>query len=187
MNISGRHKEILNEFKEDRFDLFYRLVWPGVLLYANKMLGAQHELLAEDCVQDAVLQAWKRKAEFGSTTALKAFLFTAVKNNIISMHRKHAAQIRYIDKLENQTENAFINSLIDQEARAMLFNAINELPDKIRQVFEMNFIEGLKIADIADKMHVTERSVKNYKAQGLELLRQKLDPSLFILLLASIS
>ncbi len=172
--------KILVDFQQGRLDLLYRNVYPGLILYATKYLNEGNEFLAEDCVQNAIFKAWERKDKFDSIYTLKAFLYTAIKNEIISIHRKNSAQEHYIQQLED--DSFFTNTVIDQEARVLLYNAIEELPEKARIVFEMSFVEGLKNAEIAEKLDLSDSSVKKYKATALDLLREKLSSSLFVIL-----
>lgn len=170
--------QILVEFKEGHLELLYRRVYPGLLLYAVKNAGDRHDFLAEDCVQNAIFNAWKRRDSFDSIYTLKSFLYTAIKNEIISLYRKRKAQERYSSQLED--ELCFANSIIDQETQLLLYNAIRCLPDKERQIFELSFIEGLKNLEIAEQLGVSDSTVKKTKAKALETLREKLDPRLFL-------
>ena len=170
--------QVLQAFKKGQLELFYRRIYPGLLLYAVKNAGDRHDFLAEDCVQNAIFNAWKRRDSFDSIYTLKSFLYTSVKNEIISLYRKGKAQERYSSQLEN--EAFFANTVIDQETQLLLFNAIHSLPDRERQIFELSFIEGLKNIEIAEQLGVSDSTVKKAKAKAHEILREKLDPRLFL-------
>ena len=163
--------QVLQAFKKGQLELFYRRIYPGLLLYAVKNAGDRHDFLAEDCVQNAIFNAWKRRDSFDSIYTLKSFLYTSVKNEIISLYRKGKAQ---------ENEAFFANTVIDQETQLLLFNAIHSLPDRERQIFELSFIEGLKNIEIAEQLGVSDSTVKKAKAKALEILREKLDPRLFL-------
>lgn len=47
-------------------------------------------------------------------------------------------------------------------------------PEKYRRIFELNFRQGLKNAEIAKLLNITESAVKKQKAQMLELFRKDL-------------
>ena len=160
--------QVLQAFKKGQLELFYRRIYPGLLLYAVKNAGDRHDFLAEDCVQNAIFNAWKRRDSFDSIYTLKSFLYTSVKNEIISLYRKGKAQERYSSQLEN--EAFFANTVIDQETQLLLFNAIHSLPDRERQIFELSFIEGLKNIEIAEQLGVSDSTVKKAKAKALEIL-----------------
>ena len=130
--------QILIDFQKGKLDLLYRNVYPGLILYAIKYLGEESEFLAEDCVQNAIFSAWERRNKFDSVYTFKAFLYMAIKNDIISIHRKNSARERYVRELEDAS--CFANSVIDQEAQTLLYSAIEELPEKAKIVFEMSFM-----------------------------------------------
>ena len=176
--------QILIDFQQGKLDLLYRNVYPGLILYAIKYLGEESEFLAEDCVQNAIFSAWERRNKFDSVYTFKAFLYMAIKNDIISIHRKNSARERYVRELEDAS--CFANSVIDQEAQTLLYSAIEELPEKARIVFEMSFMEGLKNVEIAEKLGLSDSSVKKYKATALDFLRKKLEPSLFLFLFSGL-
>ena len=124
--------QILIDFQKGKLDLLYRNVYPGLILYAIKYLGEESEFLAEDCVQNAIFSAWERRNKFDSVYTFKAFLYMAIKNDIISIHRKNSARERYVRELEDAS--CFANSVIDQEAQTLLYSAIEELPEKAKIV-----------------------------------------------------
>lgn len=170
--------QMLNEFKQGRLEMLYRRLYPALLLYAVRYAGEQNSFLAEDCVQNAVFNAWKRRLQFESVESLKSFLYISIKNEIVSLHRKAKASERYLSQLEEDV--FFQNSVIDQETQLLLYYAIRSLPERERQIFELSFIEGLKITDIAEQLNVSESTVKKTKAKALDILREKLPRELFL-------
>ena len=72
--------QMLNEFKQGRLEMLYRRLYPALLLYAVRYAGEQNSFLAEDCVQNAVFNAWKRRLQFESVESLKSFLYISIKN-----------------------------------------------------------------------------------------------------------
>lgn len=179
MNVSEDiNVQMLNEFKQGRLEMLYRHLYPALLLYTVRYAGEQNGFLAEDCVQNAIFNAWKRRGQFTSVEALKSFLYISIKNEIVSLHRKMKASERYLLHLEE--EAFFQNSVIDQETQLLLYHAIRNLPERERQIFELSYIEGVKNADIAMQLNVSESTVKKTKAKALDILRQKLPKELFL-------
>lgn len=165
-------KAVFENFRKNDLGLFYDKMYAGLLMYASKYLGDQHRFLAEDCVQNATFQTWKHIENLPTAGAFKSFLYTCIKNEITSIHRKYSAQNRYVSTLED--EATFINSVIEQETLTYLYNAINKLPEKYRIIIEKNFVEGLKNKEIADLLAISDSSVKKQKAKALEILKEKL-------------
>lgn len=61
--------------------------------------------------------------------------------------------------------------LMRQEALDTLFAAIERLPDQYKEIFRLNFEQGLKNQEIARMLDVAEITVKKRKARMLDLLR----------------
>ena len=171
------HDQILNDFKNDNLDIFYEKVHPGLVIYARKSLGDGKSIYAEDCVQNAILKAWIKRDHFTSIFALKSFLYVSIRNEILNMHRNDLVHNKYLKQLDDTV--CFMTSVIDQEAKTMLFNAINNLPEKERQVLLMSYINNMKNAEIAAKLNLSLATVKRYKANSIEILKKQLNMILF--------
>jgi RNA polymerase sigma-70 factor (ECF subfamily) len=165
-------KTIIEDFAKSRIESFYENTYPGLLLYAIRWLGDEFSFMAEDCVQNAVLNAWKKRSEFASIAALKSYLYTCIKNSVIDIQRKNSAKEKYTASLGD--ELIFSNSIIDQETTALLYRTINSLPEKYRVVFEMSFLEGLKNVEIAKELGLSNSSIEKRKAKALDMVREKL-------------
>ena len=92
-----------------------------------------------------------------------------VKSTYLGQDR---AQENYLSQQEEKTE--FLNGIIEQETLDLLYDAIDELPERYRRIFELNFQQGLKNAEIAALLGVTESAVKKQKAAMIDLVRQSL-------------
>ncbi len=53
----------------------------------------------------------------------------------------------------------------------------------MRELMRMSFIEGLRNAEIAERLGVAEITVKKRKARMLAMLRERLGPEAYLLLI----
>ncbi len=72
MNV---YREIFADFKQGKLSQFYRLMYPELMVYANRLLGADFAFLAEDCVQNAVYKCYLRSNEMESVMQWKNYTF----------------------------------------------------------------------------------------------------------------
>lgn len=165
---------------------FYNEFYPALIAYALRFLGQEHAWLAEDCVQESIFQTYLMKEKISDETALKAYLYTAVRNRAISILRKGQSQNNFLKSLE-LPEHDIMNGMIEQETMRRLFVAIDSLPEISRQVFDLSFEEGLKNREIALRLGISESAVKKRKAKMLAWLRKSVaesgDPALSALLI----
>lgn len=185
-------KSIYHNFKNGRMRPFYTAMYPGLLLYASRILGQRLAYMAEDCVQTAVINTYIRRTEISDEQMWRAWLLTAVRNNALMQLRSDEYRREYETSSmlsENEAEDVSL-ALIEQDVYSRLFSAVDSLPDKYRQIFRMSFEEGIKISQIAEELNVAEITVKKRKARLIELLREKLgnniDEAYIILLLSTL-
>ena len=179
--------QILSDFKAGRIYGFYNEVYPSLLLYATRCLGANHGFLAEDCVQECVFKAFSKSSDFGSPFQLKSYLYICIHNYAVSVLRKSNSSMRYISEQDNFDED-ISRSIIYQETIDLLYRALKELPDDLYQVYELSFERGMKNAEVAQIMGLSESSIKKKKAQMIHFLRERFGSDKnFLLLLAILS
>ena len=92
------YEQIFSDFKKGEIASFYEKMYPDLLIYTSRLLGANFAFLAEDCVQNAVFNAYNRQNSFTSPLQWKVFLYTCVRNEAISISRKGQAQQNYLSQ-----------------------------------------------------------------------------------------
>jgi RNA polymerase sigma factor (sigma-70 family) len=168
------YSHIFEDFSHGKFESFYESMYPEMLIVASHLLGKNYVFLAEDCVQDSIYKTYNYHKEKPFTSVLhwKNYLYVCLKNATIDVIRKGNLQQKY---LKNKTTEETAKLIyIEQETYTVLFSAVNSLPVKYKEVFDMSFEEGLKIKDIASKLNISEDAVKKRKAKLIQLLRDKL-------------
>ena len=164
---------IYHSFQSGRLDDFYTRVYPSLLLFAARNLGDNYAFLAEDCVQDAIYQAYQRRSTFGTPSYLKSFLYQCIHNSAVSILRKYDSQQHYSHSQTGNAEPDPATAIIEQETLDLLFDAIDRLPGDLRQVFELSFEEHLTNLEAGQRMGISESGFKKKKAKMIVLLRQQ--------------
>ena len=179
-------------FIDGDIGFFYSYIYPDMILYASSCLPGQLSIMAEDCVQNAVEKAYRRREDFTSAGQWKAFLITCIRNKAISYLRNSSAAERYQElalDLHQLHEDILID-YIRQETLQRLYAAIDALPQDMRDLLEMSFEKGLKNSEIAECLGVAEITVKKRKARLIAMLRSAfpdgISPSAIMLILASL-
>ncbi len=171
MNIT---EQIYTDFKSGFIDSLYAEAWSSLMAYAARTLGDNFAMMAEDCVQEAIVKAYNTRHTFISPFQMKAFLFTCVHNRCISILRKSGTQTKYLAHMpENTVEPEISAAMIEQETIDMLQAAIRELPEKYQQVFDLSFEQGLKNEEAAQLLNISINGFNKRKAKMISLLRDK--------------
>jgi RNA polymerase sigma-70 factor (ECF subfamily) len=129
--------------------------------------------LAEDCVQDAFLQAFRGIGAFEGRSALKSWLYRIVVNAaLMKLRGQHAGGGRLVEELPEGdangcpfepawTEMATPDEILQRKETCELVAAkLLELPDCYRIVLLLRDIEGLSTEETARVLATTEGAVK---------------------------
>ena len=64
--------------------------------------------------------------------------------------------------------------VINKENRNEIVKAINELPDKCKEIFKMNRFDNLKYREIAEILDISVKTVETQMGRALKKLRENL-------------
>lgn len=166
---------IFEEFKDGKVFTLYRRLYPGLLIFASDLLGPELAYMAEDCIQDAILDSYINRHTFKSATKWRNYLLTVIRNRTVDARRKLNSQLNFIkNDTDDQIDDDISVAIISQETFDLLYAAINNLPHRYREIFTLSFEKGLKTAEIASLIGLSEIGVKKRKARMLDILRTRL-------------
>jgi RNA polymerase sigma-70 factor (family 1) len=165
--------ELLNRLKGgDKFAYLkmYDHYAPVLLNYAASRLTDVND--AADLVHDVFLQVWLSREQIKE---IKPYLYTLLRNRIIDYVRKNSVRTVYanmLQALESEPEYNMENKLEAKEMQSIIDQAISELPERTREIFKLNRIEGLSIKQIAELLNISEQTVKNQLGNAKNQLRK---------------
>ena len=165
--------------EEEAYRLFFDEYYQILGTFAMKYVKEQE--VAEDIVNDVVLEMYSSKRNFTNITSLKSFLFTSIKNRSLNYMDHRKAQERYLQDPEGiHGTEFFLDSIIEEEVYFLMQKAITELPDKIQEIYKLS-LSGETNESIAVQLALTVDSVKAYKKRGKQILKEKLQNLLMFL------
>jgi RNA polymerase sigma-70 factor (family 1) len=158
----------------DVFDQVYKTYYHRLCFYASRFIKADY---AEDVIETLFLKLWNKKQVFETEEHMKAFLYHAVRNaclDHIKVSRNAAVRHNTYTEIQARQDPDPLHHLIEAEALAAIYQAIEALPAQCAKVIRMSFLEGRDNAAIASEMNLSLQTVKNYKTSGLSFLKTKL-------------
>ena len=164
---------------EKAFKILYEEFLHALLAVACKYVEIE---TAKDIVQDTFFKLWNTPQKFVQITDLRFYLYRSVQNQCLNYIRDKKVEENYRNETEVASEDFFYNVLLEEEVFIRLRGAINELPEKYRDVINLN-LEGLSDKEIALHLGISLDAVKQQKKRGKEQLREKLNHPILILLI----
>ena len=162
------------------FEAFFKGYYQDLYLWAHSIVKDPDA--AEDIVQEFFVNFWEKKRFKTVTSNLQSYIFRSVRNSCLNYIKKEKKLIHDIEHLEEK-ESAPKANLEAIENSEEIYSAINQLPDKCREVFMLCCIHGLTYNEAAEDLGITLNTVRTHMVRAFKFLREKLkSPYLFYLL-----
>ncbi|WP_276168092.1 RNA polymerase sigma factor [Zobellia alginiliquefaciens] len=149
--------------------------------YIFKMCNNRY--LAEDIVQDALMNLWEKRTQLLISGSVKNYLFKCCYNQFLQHLR--AQKIAY-DSLEKIKWEVIADTAYEQDRVEVKIKNLNvliaQLPPRCKEVFVQNKLEKKKYKQIAQDMNISIKTVENQMSKALHFLRQHATIFLFLIL-----
>ncbi|WP_298238542.1 RNA polymerase sigma-70 factor [uncultured Algibacter sp.] len=169
--------------KGDRksFKALFKRYYKMLLDYAMTFTGDMQE--AEDIVQQTFIILWTNRQKINAEKSLKSYLYSITRNTYIDTYRKQKRRESFFDEIKERALNSRINddSEIIEQRILKLKSVIELLPERCKEVLQMNKIEGLKYREIADQLKISIKTVESQMRIAYQKIREAFkDDDLFL-------
>lgn len=150
------------------FEAYFRRLYLPLGMYALRIVDDAD--VAEDMVQEAFMNTWERLEGGLEISNFKAFMYRSVRNECLS----------YLSSPKEKVGEEFIPEAGEEEIDtsfrdARIWKAIDELPEKCREIFLMSKRDGYSNEEIADELGISIKIVKNQMTKAFSRLREALN------------
>ncbi|PTS96011.1 RNA polymerase subunit sigma-70 [Pedobacter sp. HMWF019] len=165
------------------FSEIYQRYWKKLLLVSWN--HCKDKAVTEDLLHEVFLNLWERRGEELDIHNLSAFLATSVKFSIFKYYQRQnrrvllAKQNYYTPECTNDEElldALFLKEYID--------GIVETMPEKCRLVFIYSREKGMKNAQIAEELQISEKGVEANLTRALKIIRSNLKDSGVLILMA---
>ena len=118
------------------------------------------------------------------STYIKTYLFRAAKNRVLNYLRDEENRHQLLENWFNQQlEERKYKDCFDMDALTKVVNqAIEQLPEKCREIFSLSRKEGLSYRQIAERLGISVKTVETQISIALKRIREILSSSAFAFL-----
>ena len=132
--------------------------------------------IAENIVQDVFVKVWKKRKQLNPNANIKYYLYTAVKNESLKYQRHNDVKQQYVKSIDQneQLANPHEEDSNSKELGISINDAISQLPEKARIIFQMNRFDQLTYKEIAKIQKISVKTVETHMSRALKFLRKQL-------------
>jgi len=173
----------LKEGDADSFSDLFKQTHPRLMGYCQ--LFVKNKKDAEDIVQECFFSLWKNRQNIDLYKSVESLLFVSLRNRCLNYLKEHS---RYsFDSLQegvvpNELQYLFQIDLNDEKEMSVeerlveaLKNAIEELPERKKEILVKNKIQGLTQKEIAEQLGISVKTVEKHLHEAKMELRLKLE------------
>lgn len=148
------------------FEQIYREYIGQIYGLCLRMTGQPAE--AEDCAQDAFIQAWRKLSQFRGDAAFGTWLHRIAVNAVLARRRR----VRPEDPLDERAEPAA--AVHDPAVRRDLEAAVATLPEGARHVFVLHAVYGYTHEEAGELLGIAGGTCKAQLHRARRLLAERL-------------
>ncbi len=128
---------------------------------------------AEDCTQEAFIQAWSKLDRFRGDSAFGTWVHRVAVNTVLGRMRKSRREQDRIRAVSDVVPTP--QSIGDRGELRDLEHAINELPSGARHVFVLHAVYGYSHGETGEMLGIAEGTSKAQLSRARRLLTQQLE------------
>lgn len=151
-------------------------------VYSYFLKKTKQEDAAKELTQDTFIKLWKYRQQMDVTVSLDQQIFQKARQIYIDWLRKEASYHQHFDKPENipfePSSSIYSNS---HELRNAIHTALNSLPAKRKQIFELKHVYGYSYKEISRSLGISVKTVDSQLLKALSQLRKTLGSSQYVI------
>lgn len=170
--------ELVSLLKEDDHaayrEIYYRYT---AVLYAHAFSKLQDRDEAKDVVQEVFSKLWSKRSVIQFRLNISGYLYITLRNKIINIIAHRKIQSEYLSSLHDYLGQAHEDTDFlarTNQLRAIIEEEVSKMPIRMREVFELSRKNNLSHKEIAEKLGISEKTVKDHVNNALKILRLKL-------------
>jgi RNA polymerase sigma-70 factor (family 1) len=168
--------QLVHELKNDdnqAFKEIYERYADKLIAIALKKTASEED--AMDMVQELFLSVWKNRSTIQLNGSLEAYLIVSVNYMVFKWYKKQKSQPVSLDNVSEEQEHcedSTMPKLIFSELNLLINAEINNMPEKMRQVYLYSREMDMNGQQIAAELGISHQTVRNQISSALERIRR---------------
>ena len=125
-----------------------------------------------------MLELWKRRENIATDSSPQAYLFQSTRNRSLNYLRHQRVERDAEPQLSRDegVDSTAHSLVVEEEIHVAMKRAVDRLPARCREVFELSRTHQLKYSEIAEVLGISIKTVEAQMGKALRILREELAP-----------
>ena len=158
----------------ESFNKIFRRYYSPLMRFCNRFVA--DEDVSAEIVQDLFVKLWTGRDKLNISTSFNSYLMSSVRNSAytyINTQRSHNETHQMLFSAESD-ETDPSDQLQSDNLEASYRKVLAAMPEKRREVFLASRFDGLKYAEIAEKLKISQKTVEAHMMAAIKQLREGL-------------
>ncbi len=171
--------KLLADGDEHAFSEIYARHWERMYKTGYYILKNEHA--GKDIVQEIFIWLWEHRSKV-NIQSLQPYLIAAVKFKVANFIRAGNIRHHFFTDLKEFTPPALSNSseIVElKQLKQIIRQTVEDLPEKCQEIFRLSREHYLTNQQIAERLHLSVKTVESQMTKALRKLRHALKPHVF--------
>lgn len=160
----------------------FHVLYPRLKGYCRLFISDVNQV--EDIIQESFISFWENRNCIKTDQSIQSYVFVILRNKCLNFLKQRKLERHKIDidnvsiaELQFLFELDFIQkeeTSLEEQLVNSLRKAVDELPEKMRDVFILCKIEGYKQKDVAEKLNISLKMVEKHIMKAKQIICKKL-------------
>ncbi len=156
---------------EELFNYYY----PRLYNFSRSFLKLEEGI--DDILQEVFIKIWQNRENIKTASTFNSYIFTITRNLLLNELRSRLNDHKLKDEILKRAvaeEYSTFEETEYNDIKEKVDGAINELPERQKEIFVLSRTDGLSHKEIAEKLNISTKTVEYHITQSTKLLKKKL-------------
>jgi RNA polymerase sigma-70 factor, Bacteroides expansion family 1 len=162
--------------RETCFSMLYDAHWERLFRYVVRILPDEEDVA--DVVQETFILFWESDFEAKEFNSVASYLLVIARNLAFKRFRERLKRTQFEQRLMDHFGGENTDMLMNihtKELAQLIDEEVEKLPERMREVFTLSRKEHLSYKEIAERLNISDETVKKQISKSLRQLRLKLN------------
>lgn len=131
---------------------------------------------AEEIAQEVFVSLWEKRSKIDPKKNIRGYIYTYARNAVLNYFKHKKVEDKYLHFTENEARSyeSSDDLMVARETELLIRIAIDRMPSRRKEIFEMSRFEGLSNEEIAERLDISKNTVENHLTHANRDIRKLL-------------
>lgn len=145
------------------------------IVYRNILVRVNSSFDADDIFQDFFVKLWENREKLQIDSNVRGYLLVALKNHILNSIKESQIRLRHHGKQpgpDTDADHEWVK-LVSRDILDQLQRVVDRFPPRMKAIYVQRREQDMSIKEIAEKLSISEQTVKNQLGESLRRLKNE--------------